>query len=200
VRLYDGFSVILGITPLSGRLFLKTLQEGSSAGGEEVESEGSSARLVEASERINSNPSTLVEVLQNLRFGGVIEELEQKAGYLGLHCMRRVPLRHEGKFSRAVLGDLFSIHLLMFPSLSPPRYASISSQLFRSSQVFWICPLRSPLHSSGSVPFLLHRPEDSPSGHQSQPGLYCICDRTKWPADRDDSVDVLARQTESLWS
>lgn len=140
MRLYDGFSVILGITPLSGRLFLKTLQEGSSAGGEEVESEGSSARLVEASERINSNPSTLVEVLQNLRFGGVIEELEQKAGYLGLHCMRRVPLRHEGKFSRAVLGDLFSIHLLMFPSLSPPRYASISSQLFRSSQVFGSAP------------------------------------------------------------
>jgi hypothetical protein len=121
--LHDRLRLLLRLDAISGRLSLERSKESAEADGpvalsaETLARDSATKRLQEASVLVNDDPKLLVEVLMRQRILAILDDLEQKATYLGLPCTRRMPLRPT---EYAKLGA--QVSLLYVPLVQCPSY------------------------------------------------------------------------------
>ncbi|PWN18041.1 MED14-domain-containing protein [Microstroma glucosiphilum] len=130
VRLHETISIRIRLEAKSGQISLTQLNSsrkhvGSSSTTQSVGSllasfsgSPSIARLKDATRLLNVAPEAIVEVLLRLRTAAVCDDLEAKAGRVGLGCLRRLNLGQEeyGKFGISQPSSLLFLPLPQCPT------------------------------------------------------------------------------------
>ncbi|KAM0747999.1 MED14-domain-containing protein [Meredithblackwellia eburnea MCA 4105] len=108
IHLYASHQVLATFSSLSGKLEFRSL--GEQAAGRE-------ARLRSAAEKVDKDRSMAGEALLRVRASTIIDEVESRASFLGLHTVRRISIRNID-YSRFGLGtrSFLFVHLPNLPN------------------------------------------------------------------------------------
>ncbi|KAK0541215.1 mediator complex subunit [Tilletia horrida] len=138
VKLCGAMTVSIGLHAVSGHIRVEEdverVPDALNAG--DAGNKQDAAIFAQSTERLNRDPTQVVEVLQSLRQYAICKDLEQKACFLGLEAVKRVPLQPSeyaklGALPEAVL--FLSLpqcpHWYLAPQFAayPPRIALLST-------------------------------------------------------------------------
>ncbi|KAE8216846.1 hypothetical protein CF327_g95 [Tilletia walkeri] len=141
IKLCGAMSVCIALQPISGHISIEedVVRVPDAFLSGETGTKADAAIFAQSTERLNRDPDQIVEVLQALRQYAICKDLEQKACFLGLEAVQRLPFQptEYGKLGAPPEAVLF-LSLPQCPhwylaaqfSAHPPRLALLSTATY----------------------------------------------------------------------